>query len=140
MTFDFLQDVNYLAALVAAAAWFVLGALWYSPPLFANHWQKAGGIEFPEGAGLRPVLFVVNFIAYFVAAIAMAMLAAATGTDTIGEGFVLGAVVGLGFALPAVGVISLYERKPEPAAYFLITGIYNTLGVIILAVIISAFG
>jgi hypothetical protein len=36
-------QLNFLAILVAAVAAFVLGALWYSPVLFAKQWMKAHG-------------------------------------------------------------------------------------------------
>ena len=34
-------QINYLAVLVAALATFFLGALWYSPILFAKAWMRA---------------------------------------------------------------------------------------------------
>ena len=36
MKFDVLSDVNYLAVLVAAAAYFVFGAIYHAPPVFGN--------------------------------------------------------------------------------------------------------
>lgn len=35
-----LREINYLAVLVAALANFFLGALWYSPVMFAKPWSK----------------------------------------------------------------------------------------------------
>ena len=58
MSFDAFSDVNYLAVLVAALAYFALGAIWYIPPVMGTTWQKAGGIEVPEGQGPNPILFV----------------------------------------------------------------------------------
>src|SRR2546428_11141128 len=36
-------NVNVLAVIVAALATFVLGAVWYSPVLFAKQWMQAHG-------------------------------------------------------------------------------------------------
>jgi hypothetical protein len=36
-------DLNYLAVVVAALVPIVLGALWYSPLLFADRWMRAVG-------------------------------------------------------------------------------------------------
>ena len=44
MTFDVLGDLNWLAVLVAALAYFAIGALWYAPPLFGKAWMAAGGM------------------------------------------------------------------------------------------------
>jgi hypothetical protein len=43
MTFDVLGELNWLAVLIGAAIYFVLGALWYSPMLFARPWQRSIG-------------------------------------------------------------------------------------------------
>jgi hypothetical protein len=37
-------DINYVAVLVSALITFFLGALWYSPVLFANLWMKGAKI------------------------------------------------------------------------------------------------
>lgn len=36
MSFDVLGDLNWLAVVVAAIAYFALGALWYAPPVFGT--------------------------------------------------------------------------------------------------------
>ncbi len=53
MSFDVLSDLNWLAVIVAALAYFAIGALWYAPPVFGKAWMAAGGMEMPE-AGARP--------------------------------------------------------------------------------------
>lgn len=137
MTFDYLSDLNWLAVLAAAAAFFVLGAIWYAPPLFGKMWQESMGMRMEEGQGPDPKIFVVTFIAYAVAGVATAMLAAATGSDTVMEGLVLGVVTGVGFAgtLTLVGMV--YEQRPKPGTWFAITSVYNLLGFIVLGIIVS---
>jgi len=39
MSFDVSSDVNYLAAIVAAIAWFALGAIWYMPAVMGRAWM-----------------------------------------------------------------------------------------------------
>jgi hypothetical protein len=53
MTFDALGDLNWLAVIVAALAYFAIGAVWYAPPVFGKAWMAAGGMAMPE-AGTRP--------------------------------------------------------------------------------------
>jgi hypothetical protein len=139
MSFDAFSDVNYLAVLIAALAYFALGAIWYIPPVMGTAWQKAGGIEMREGEGPDPILFVGTYIAYFVAGLATAVLAVSTGTDTLAEGVLLGLVVGVGYAFTAAGVGALYDRKPQPMAWWLINGIFNVIGLVVVAVIISVW-
>jgi hypothetical protein len=140
MSLDVIGDVNWLAILVAAVVWFVLGGLWYMTPVIARVWQRAGGIEVPEDAGPNPMVFVLTFLAYLVAATVTAMLAVATGTDTVGEGVALGAVVGVGYALTAAAVNAIYDQKPEPVTWFWVNGVFNLIGLTVVGAIIGAFG
>jgi hypothetical protein len=139
MTFDTLSNVNYLAALVAAVAFFVLGAIWHAPRVLGRAWQRASGVAMEGAFQPSPVLFVANFVAYFIGAVVTAALAVATGSDTWMEGLVLGLFVAIGYVLTSTAVVTLYERKPIPAQYFFINGVYNALGAIIVAVIVSVW-
>lgn len=138
MTLD-LSQVSWLGVIVGAAIYFFLGALWYSRPLFANQWQAAIGwdTDRPEPQ-TNPLTYVVPALLYLIAGVAMAIFAAATGTDTLTEGLVLGLITGLGFALPMVGVEATFDpNKPKPMTWFLITVAYHLIGFAILGVTVA---
>jgi Protein of unknown function (DUF1761) len=141
VSLDVIGQLNWLAVLVAAVVYFVLGALWYSPMLFARPWQRSIGWD-PERTPPEqsPLTYVVPFLAYVVMAIAVGMLAKATATDEISEGLVLGLVVGVGLSLAHTLVDASFDpNKPEPWLWFAINGAYHTIGLIIVAVIIAAW-
>lgn len=96
---DALADVSWIAVLVAAVVWFVLGAAWYMTPAIARKWQQAGGIEVPDDASADPKMFALTFVAYVVAATVTAMLVMATGAAGAGGGAGVGFAVGVGYAL-----------------------------------------
>jgi hypothetical protein len=135
MTLEVLGDVNYLAVVVATIAWWVLGAVWYAPPVFGRAWQQATGVTVPEGQRAPIGPYILSYVAYFVTALTIAVLALLTGTDTYGEGVLLGLVTGIGFSgvLLFVGLI-FEQRKP---AWFWINGIYNLIGYTLVAVIVA---
>ena len=139
MSFEFLSDLNWLAVLVGAVAWFLLGAAWYVPPPMAKIWASAGGIKVPEDQKPNPMVFLYTLVVYFVASVATALLAAATGTDTMGEGIVLGLVVGVGYAMTSALIAATYEMKPRPVAYVLFNGIFNLLGLTLVSVIVAVW-
>jgi hypothetical protein len=139
MSFDVLGELNWLAVIVATVVYFALGGLWYAPPVFGNVWMRAAGIQMPEGQRPGPGIYLTPLIAYFVAVIATAMLAAATGSDTVGEGIVLGLVVGVGYAVVGAAVEATFGNRPQPSTWFLITASYNLLGLVISAVIVSVW-
>lgn len=139
MSFDALGDVNYLAVLVATIAWFALGAIWYAQPVFGRTWMRSLGIQMPEGFRPNPMLFVGTFVAYFVTAVALAMLARATGSESVGEGIVLGIVAGVGLALMLLATGAIYERKPEPGVWFGINGAFNAIAYVLVSVIVTVW-
>jgi hypothetical protein len=138
MTID-IGQISWLGVIVGAAIYFVLGALWYSPPLFARPWQAAiGWDESRQPPQTNPMTYVLPAAMYLIAGIAMAILAAATGTDSINEGVVLGLITGVGFALPMVGVEATFDpNKPKPMTWFLITVAYHLIGFAILGVSVA---
>ena len=143
MSLGWIKGVNWLATLVSAVAYFGLGAIWYARPIFGKRWMDAAGIKMSEDPEARnqpsPMMFAANFIAYLAAATAMGMLAAALRSSTAMEGLVLGLVVGGGFSVSLTLVSAVYEPKPKPASWFLITGAYNLIGLMIVGVIVSVW-
>jgi uncharacterized membrane protein YeaQ/YmgE (transglycosylase-associated protein family) len=141
MTFDVLGELNWLAVLIGAAIYFVLGALWYSPMLFARPWQRSIGWD-PERTPpqMSPATYVAPLLAYIVMAIAVGMLAKATGSDDVTDGLILGLVVGVGLSLAHTLVDATFDpNKPEPWVWFAINGAYHTIGLVIVAVIVSVW-
>jgi len=141
MSFDVLSELNWLAVLVGAVIYFVLGALWYSPMLFARPWQRSIGWD-PERTPpqMSPATYVAPLLAYIVMAIAVGMLAKATGSDDVTDGLILGLVVGVGLSLAHTLVDATFDpNKPEPWVWFAINGSYHTIGLVIVAVIVSVW-
>ena len=138
MTFD-LSAINWLAVIVGTIIYFGLGAVWYSPMLFAKPWQRSIGWD-PEQSPpeQRATTYVVPFFAYLVMAIAIAMIANAIGADDFGDGIVLGLVMGVGFAAMHSVVDATFDpNRPQPWTWFAITASYNLIGFLVLGVIIS---
>jgi Protein of unknown function (DUF1761) len=141
MSFDVLSDLNWLAVLVAALAYFVLGGIWYAPPVFGKAWMAAAGYAEPaDGEGPGSAIYIAPLIGDIIAAIAVGMLAAASGSDTMSEGIVLGLVTGIGVAGVVVGTTAVFEsNKPSASRWGWITGLYHALGFVLMAVIVSVW-
>ena len=140
MTLD-LAQVNWVAVVVSGLIYFAIGAVWYSPLLFSGPWQRSIGWDAertpPE---MNPVTYLVPLLAYLVMAAAVAVLAVGLGSDTFVDGLVLGLVVGVGLSLMHTLVDATFDpNKPHPWVWFAINGTYHTLGLIIVAVIVSVW-
>lgn len=137
MSLDGLADVNYLAALVAAVAYFLLGAVWYSPLLFSRAWIEASGVNPQQDRRNLAPLFALSLAVSFVAAVALGFLGAAAGVEGAADGLVLGLVCGIGFALSAIVLSYAFEGRPVKLQAINIG--YNVLGIVVAAVVLSVW-
>ncbi len=129
--------MNWLAIICAAAAYWVLGAIWYMA-LFGKIW--AAGIEQHgvklERSGMAAKM-IGNFIGNLVAALIMARLIGRIGTADLMHGLRLGAGVGIGFSATALSIQYLWESKPIKV--WLIDASHHVLGCVLLGAILSVW-
>lgn len=132
------DDINWIAVTVAALAYFMLGALWYSKLLFAKRWISDLKIDVnnPDAKKGMGMMFGGSFVLMFVQCLALAILAGRIDgiSATWMSGVKLGALVGCFFCAAAVGVNYLYEKKP--LSLFLINAGYAIVGNMIAGIII----
>jgi hypothetical protein len=132
--------VNWIAILVAAVAAFALGALWYSPLLFARQWMAAHGHTPERMQAMQadmPKTYAFSFVTYVIMAMVIALLMGLTGGTTALQGIVIAVLAWLGFGF-AIGLnTNLYSGKP--AAAFMIDAGYQFVHVIVMGAIIGAW-
>lgn len=109
-----LSNINMLAVVVAAVASFGLGAIWYSPLLFAKKWQNAVGLtqESLEKANMGLVFgssFALIFIMNF--GLAVILQGHAIGEINALNGLLYGVLLGFFFNAMSIGINMIYQRK-----------------------------
>ena len=87
--------LNWWAILVATAAAFALGYVWYGP-VFGKAWLAALG-KTEDEIQPSPTPFVVSFVAALATCIVVAALMGGLGMKGVANGAVLGLVTGVGF-------------------------------------------
>lgn len=108
MTHIDFSELNFLAILVAAILNMVIGALWYSRPLFGNKWMAYLGYKDDE-PNSSAWTYVIVFLLGLIIAVFMAMfLQGATGVK---QGLIYGAVIGLGFVIPTILTHYIMEQR-----------------------------
>jgi hypothetical protein len=132
--------LNPWATLVAAIVAFLLGALWYSPVLFAKQWVTAHGYtaekvqQMQKGATRA---YAVSFLCFLLIALALGALASGLGIGTLMAGLKLGIAVWFGFMFPLGLMANLYSDKRLSA--FLIDTSYQLWYMAIMGAIIGAW-
>lgn len=132
-----LSNLHWLAILAGAAAYWLLGAVWYSPLLFANSWVKMVNLKMddPEARKGMPLLFLGSFVLMFVASTGLGILMQALGVTDAIHAAKLGLLLSVCFSFTAMGVSYLYTRKP--AGLYAIDGGYHIIGTVLAAVVIK---
>ena len=139
MTLD-LAAINWLAVIVATVIYFALGAVWFAPATpIGRAWVASAGYQSPTtGASSSNVFYVVPAATTFVMVVATALIAGATGTDTLTEGVVLGLLVGIGYAAMIILTTAAFEfSKPRQWTWGVIDASYHVLGLLIAAVMLA---
>ena len=134
-----LATLNWVAVAVATVALYLLGGLWYSPALFGPSWRA--GIGFDSLDGWRPgkVLYLAPLAGCFLVTLATALLVTFADAHSATDGVALGLIVGLGYGAAIAGVDATAPSHPRPGTVALIVGTYWTVGLTMVAVILSAW-
>jgi hypothetical protein len=139
MTLDFVS-INWIAVAIATAAYVLLGAVFFAPQLPTGRaWMAASGYESPQsGAMSTNAFYIIPVVTSFFAVVVTALLARATGTDTLTEGLVLGLLVGVGYAATVSVTTAAFEfSKPRQWTWGAIDAAYHVLGLVVAAVILA---
>ena len=130
-----LDNVNFLGALVGAVAAMAIGALWYSPLLFAKRWQELIGKTDDELGGAGPAM-IIAALAFLLMGIGMSWII--PNDAELGVGVMWGFIGFWGFALPAIVINSVFERRSWSLVAIYLG--YLLLAMLVMAAIITFFG
>ncbi|MFT6676867.1 MAG: hypothetical protein ACJAVM_003073 [Sulfitobacter sp.] len=130
--------MDFFAVIVAAAAGFAFGAVWYS--VLSAPWLAAAGLKMgadgkPEGYSTTP--FILSGIAMLLVAGMMRHSFALSGIDSLGKGMVSGLGVGLFFISPWIMINNSYAGRPFKLT--LIDGGYASFGCALIGLVLTLF-
>ncbi len=118
-------DLNYLAILVAALVFFIVGGVWYAA-LFGRPWRNALNLNPDETVQAQrdfPKALAVWFLSGLIISFVLVNLATALGAVGFGSGVMVGFWAWLGFALP-LNLNSLAFEKRSPHVFLINVGFY----------------
>jgi len=136
MNADLFSQVNWLAVLVGALAYFFLGAIWYSA-LFRNAWIKATGVNANDPNARKGFagIMIASFITILITTIGLALIITRIGPGGWMTGCKIGLIAGVCFSAATICNSYLYEKRP--IALSTINSLYNIVGCVLAGIIIS---
>jgi hypothetical protein len=129
---------NFLAVLVSALILWMLGAAWYSPPLFAKPWMAALGIT-PVPGQKKGLLggMIASFVGDLILAFVLAHIIVWSHANAIGRGIFVGVLVWFGFFVAPNFPQGIYEGRPFKL--FAINNGYWLVGLIIVGGLLAVW-
>ena len=136
MNADLFSQVNWLAVLVGALAYFFLGAIWYSA-LFRNAWIKATGVNANDPNARKGFagIMIASFLTILITSIGLALIITRIGPGGWMTGCKVGLIAGVCFSAATICNSYLYEKRP--IALSTINSLYNIVGCVLAGIIIS---
>ena len=117
--------INHWAVFVCAVANLVVGAIWYSRPLFYNGWKKENGLTDEDIQKANPAkLYTITFVLALIISYNLAFFLGDEKTDWI-WGLSAGFLAGFGWSTTIFTAIALFEQRTWK--YILINGGYITI-------------
>ncbi len=128
---------NYPAVLVAAIAYWLLGAVWYGF-LFNKPWMALEHITVEQAQSVSPVIpYIVSFLLELLVAYSVAQLCIWRNANTVGRGASVGVLVWIGFVGPIAFMNYMFEMRPK--TLFAINEFYPLAGLVLMGAILGAW-
>jgi hypothetical protein len=134
------QEHNFIAIFVAAIVAWLIGAVWYSPLLFAKQWVAAHEFDEAKLAKMKsdaPRAYGISFVAFLVMAAVLSIVLNHIGAHDWRSGALWGAHIWLGFALTLGLIANVYSGKKF--SVFLIDTGYQLVYLIAMGAILGAW-
>lgn len=133
-----LTHLNWLAVALAALAYYVLGAAWFTP-LFGKAWDRAIGYDRAKGAKFSLDYYVVPLVSAVLVSLALGVILTAVAPANLVEALLIGVVIGIGVAAAVSINNALTPHTPHPYLFGAVTGGYHFVGIVVVSTIIGAF-
>ncbi|HSX14338.1 MAG TPA: DUF1761 domain-containing protein [Candidatus Saccharimonadales bacterium] len=130
-------DVNFAAVLVSALASMVVGAIWYSPALFAKPWMELTGRRDMNPAEGAAVGYTTAAAGSLITAYILAHFVSYAGAVTAMDGAITGAWAWLGFN--GVSMLTTYTFAARPRKLWAIDSLQYLVVFVVMGMILAVW-
>jgi hypothetical protein len=125
-------DLNFWALLGAAAIYFVLSMIWYSPKVFGRVWMEGACIKESDVQNCGIGVYIGSFVNAFIIAFVLAIFLYLTQSQTVLDAVVIAFLAWLGFVLTTHISGLLWGKTTLPV--FFVNTCYTLVGLILMAI------
>jgi hypothetical protein len=128
-------ELNWIAILVAAFVPVVIGALWYSPMLFARPWMRAVG-RTPEEISGASLGYAISVVGALITSYVLARVIKWAEVDDLFNGALIGVLIWLVIA-SVIAVNTWFGGRPR--ALWAIDAGYQLAALVVMGAILGAW-
>ena len=130
--------INLLALAACVVVRFIVGGLWFSPPLFLKAWQSETGVGNEAMKARMPMAMASDLIGSILMAFILAHAVRYAGASTPATGAEVGALAWLGFI--AVTTFARVSYEGSSLRLFSISSGYNLVTLVLMGAILGEWG
>jgi hypothetical protein len=123
--------------LVSGLAYYLLGALWFSPLLFQNQWDRALGFERPPGWKPSLAYYLGPLLGCISVAFATYLWAQTSHSESWERITGIGFHVGLLVSLPITLTNAISPKTANPWLFTAVVGTYHVVGATLVGAVIA---
>jgi hypothetical protein len=134
-------EINWLAVALATVSSMVVGSVWYARKVFGTRWMRLAKIDeatMGNGVGAIIATIIVSFITASVLAGSAAIAQHFYGGNFLLNTVITGVILWAGFTAARFVTHDAFERRPS--ALTTLTLAHELVTIVIMALIIGAFG
>lgn len=131
------MKTNYLAIIVSAIAYWILGAVWFAL-LFGKPWMALEHMTEEQARSANPVLpYIISFLLNVLIAFVLAQICIWRNANTAGRGAAVGVLLWIGIVGPITFSTYMYEMRPKEL--YAINEFYPLAGLCMMGAILGAW-
>ena len=131
------MKTNYLAVIVSAVLYWVLGALWYGL-LFSKPWMALEGMTDAQANSMNPALpYIITFLLNLLIAFVLAQICIWRNANTAGRGAAIGILLWIGIVGPITFTTYMYEMRSM--TLFAINEFYPLVGLCLMGAVLGVW-
>jgi len=131
------MKTNYVAVVVCAVVYWLLGGLWYGL-LFGARWMALENMTVEQGRSMSSALpYIITFLLNLLIAYILSQLCSWRNANTVGRGAAIGVLLWVGIVAPITYTTYMYEMRPKEL--FAINEFFPLVGLCLMGAILGAW-